>query len=300
MLHVTNGDSTVPELSRALGGAPVDPVARRAARGAGARRARRRAARAADAVPGRARRSCCASATKHWPPPRRSTLWFEADLYDQLQIVQILARLHPAARARVRLACIGEHPGIARFGGLGELYAEQLAALEPAPLTAAAFELAARRLGRLPRSRAERPRRHRRRPLAGAALPRGGVRPARPRVPLDARWAVADRAAAAGRRPRRRADAGRGVRAGRGARDAPVPGRHVGVRPARATWRRWSPEDPLQLTDAGRAVLAGEADHVTICGVDRWIGGVHLQGHDVPWRWDEGLEAVSPARAAPS
>ena len=58
--------------------------------------------------------------------------------------------------------------------------------------------------------------------------------------------------------------------------------------------------DPLQLTDAGRAVLAGEADHVAICGVDRWIGGVHLQGRDVPWRWDEGLEAVSPARAAPS
>ena len=43
----------------------------------------------------------------------------------------------------MRLACIGEHPGIARFGGLGELYADQLAALEPAPLTAAAFELAA-------------------------------------------------------------------------------------------------------------------------------------------------------------
>src|SRR5918999_627137 len=38
-------------------------------------------------------------------------LWFEADLYDQLQIVQILAQLHhlgvPADR--ITLICIGEH-----------------------------------------------------------------------------------------------------------------------------------------------------------------------------------------------
>jgi hypothetical protein len=55
-------------------------------------------------------------------------LWFEADLYDQLQIVEILARLAvlgvPAGR--ITLICIGEHAGIARFGGLGELTAGQL------------------------------------------------------------------------------------------------------------------------------------------------------------------------------
>ena len=42
-------------------------------------------------------------------------LWFEADLYDQLQLTEILARLAglgvPAAR--VTLICIGEHAGIA-------------------------------------------------------------------------------------------------------------------------------------------------------------------------------------------
>ncbi|MDP9345243.1 MAG: hypothetical protein M3P44_05910 [Actinomycetota bacterium] len=39
-------------------------------------------------------------------------------------------------------------------------------------------------------------------------------------------------------------------------------------------------------------MLDGDADHAAINGVDRWVGGVHLRGHDVPWRWDEGREAV--------
>jgi hypothetical protein len=55
-------------------------------------------------------------------------LWFEADLYDQLQLVEILARL--AARGvdpeRITLIAVGEHVGVARFGGRGELDAEQL------------------------------------------------------------------------------------------------------------------------------------------------------------------------------
>jgi hypothetical protein len=77
-------------------------------------------------------------------------LWFEADLYDQLQITEVLARLAglgvPAGR--ITLICIGEHAGIARFGGLGELTAEQLRELPHtnacARLTPAALELAAR------------------------------------------------------------------------------------------------------------------------------------------------------------
>ena len=56
-------------------------------------------------------------------------LWFEADLYDQLQLVQILARLRAldVPAERITLICVGEHLGIAHFGGLGELSSEQLA-----------------------------------------------------------------------------------------------------------------------------------------------------------------------------
>ena len=38
---------------------------------------------------------------------------------------------------------------------------------------------------------------------------------------------------------------------------------------------------PVALTDAGRRVLDGAADHVALNGVDRWIGGVHLLGREV-------------------
>jgi len=45
-------------------------------------------------------------------------------------------------------------------------------------------------------------------------------------------------------------------------------------------------------TGTGARVLAGEADQVTFNGIDRWIGGVHLRGHHVPWRWDDGTETI--------
>ena len=43
----------------------------------------------------------------------------------------------------------------------------------------------------------------------------------------------------------------------------------------------------MALTDLGHDVLAGDADHIRVNGIDRWIGGVHLMGKDVRWRWDD-------------
>jgi hypothetical protein len=40
-----------------------------------------------------------------------------------------------------------------------------------------------------------------------------------------------------------------------------------------------------RLTADGARVLAGDVDAITLRGVDRWIGGVHLTG-DPDWRWD--------------
>ena len=48
----------------------------------------------------------------------------------------------------------------------------------------------------------------------------------------------------------------------------------------------------MRLTGTGARLLAGEADQVALNGIDRWIGGVHLQGHRVPWRWDDGTETI--------
>jgi hypothetical protein len=52
----------------------------------------------------------------------------------------------------------------------------------------------------------------------------------------------------------------------------------------------------VALTAAGEDVLAGRADRVSLCGVDRWIGGVHLQGHAGIWRWDADAQQVRRER----
>jgi len=43
--------------------------------------------------------------------------------------------------------------------------------------------------------------------------------------------------------------------------------------------------------DAGTAFMRAAARE-TRPYIDRWIGGVHLQGHHVPWRWDDGTETI--------
>lgn len=236
-------------------------------------------------------------------------LWFEADLYDQLQIIQILDRLADLGvpAERITLICIGEYPGIARFGGLGELTADQLRELPAtkacARLTPAALELAVRawaafraptpegladiaasrsgelrflgeafdRLGReYPSTRDGLALTERRvlaavaggAPDAGVAFVRAASRETRPYLGDTWCFAMMERMA---RATVPLLDA------------APGPiGRHTAVK----------------LSPAGAEVLAGRADHVTLNGVDRWIGGVHLHGQ---YRWDEGVEAIVSA-----
>ena len=239
-------------------------------------------------------------------------LWFEADLYDQLQLVQILARLHAleVPPSRVTLICIGEHVGIAHFGGLGELSAEQLArlpAVASTAITPAALEHATRawralraadpaglaaiaatpspelrfvaeafdRLSREYPSTRDGLSLTERRILAavaegaqtaGAAFARAAAREARPF--LGDTWCF-DRIA--------------------GFVEAPTP--LVEAEPAGAPVDR---DVRLRLCDAGRDVLSGRADHVSLNGVDRWIGGVHLAGRAIRWRWDDGTESIVP------
>jgi len=238
-------------------------------------------------------------------------LWFEADLYDQLQITEILARLAglgvPAGR--ITLICIGEYPGIAHFGGLGELTAGQLRELTQtgarARLTPAALELATRAwaafraptpegLGAIAATRLGELR------FLGEAFDRlSREYPAvRDGLSLTERRVLA---AIAGGAP----DAGAAFVRAQAREIRP----YLGDTPC---FRRMDqlaagpdplirldpPGDPvrgttgLQLTPTGARVLAGQADRVTLNGIDRWIGGVHLQGQSVPWRWDDGTETI--------
>lgn len=52
----------------------------------------------------------------------------------------------------------------------------------------------------------------------------------------------------------------------------------------------------LSLTSLGRAVLAGDADWVLHHDVDRWWGGTHLT-EDALWRWDQVAEKLIPPSA---
>jgi len=43
----------------------------------------------------------------------------------------------------------------------------------------------------------------------------------------------------------------------------------------------------FEITQAGAAVLTGEADFIELNGIDQWLGGVHLVGRSDLWRWDD-------------
>lgn len=52
--------------------------------------------------------------------------------------------------------------------------------------------------------------------------------------------------------------------------------------------KRWD----VSITDAGKKVLAGRQDFIKLNGIDRWLGGVHLQGTEAQWRWDEDSQRL--------
>ncbi|MDH3660004.1 MAG: DUF1835 domain-containing protein [Alphaproteobacteria bacterium] len=58
--------------------------------------------------------------------------------------------------------------------------------------------------------------------------------------------------------------------------------------------RRYLDAD-MALTDAGHAVLSGQSDHAEINNIDRWLGGTHVTKGAI-WRWDRDAEAlIAPA-----
>jgi hypothetical protein len=48
----------------------------------------------------------------------------------------------------------------------------------------------------------------------------------------------------------------------------------------------------FELTEHGKAILADEQDFVRSNGIDQWLGGVHLEGNEPAWRWDELVQEL--------
>ena len=53
-----------------------------------------------------------------------------------------------------------------------------------------------------------------------------------------------------------------------------------------------SPNASFALTERGSAVLRGEDDFIALNGIDAWLGGVHLEGKEARWRWDQQREEL--------
>jgi hypothetical protein len=236
-------------------------------------------------------------------------LWFEHDLYDQLQLLDVLA-LADAEQVAPELIVIGSFPGKPSFAGLGELTASELETLwpsrrpaEPAALEAAASAWAAFRAPE-PTTLAEWATRGTAQlPFLGPALRRLLEELPAPTDGLSGTERRALHAIAAGAQapPAAFVAAQRleeapflgdawfyrvlcGLGRGEARLVETVDGGELPKPPPLSDSQRFA-RLHLRLTPTGERTLRGEADRVELLGVDRWIGGTHITP-DNTWRWN--------------
>lgn len=239
-------------------------------------------------------------------------LWFEHDLFDQLNLIQLLTWIRDRLPndKTVSLICIGSFPGRRRFKGLGELTADELASLFGGRkrVSEAQYSLAKRawQAFREPT------------PEALEALLQADTTALPNLAPAVMRFLQEYPSTIGGlsRSERRLLELAEGD---------PVdlvsvfPRMHDGedvyyitdgsLADLVLSLSRTSPpmitvtadenvdvgllKGSVKITDFGRAVLAGQQDRIATCGIDRWLGGVHLQGVTDIWRWDEQRQRIA-------
>jgi hypothetical protein len=231
-------------------------------------------------------------------------LWFEHDLFCQTILIYLLDRLacRPRVQTKISLVCVGEFPGVEDFRGLGQLAPAQMASLFDTrrEVTNEQFALASRAWSAYcaPNQRALRElishdtsalphlahalRKH----LARFPSRRNGLGLVEQTVLelIDAGHTnFSSLFPAFGRRePAYGLGDEQLWLALRRLRRAPTP---LLTTDDDAIFDGALAPDTLSrasfsLTDAGRAVLAGAADHIELNGIDLWLGGVHL--HEPP------------------
>lgn len=239
-------------------------------------------------------------------------LWYEHDLFDQLNLIQVLpwVRERLPSSAVVSLICIGSFPGRPAFKGLGELAPSELAPLfaDRERVRHAQFALAARAWDAFGAEAPDALDDLRRGdtsdlPFLGAAITRfledypwtrdGLSRTERRLLSLASHGPIALSAAF----PRMTGDGDAYHVTDRALID--LADGLAGASPALVTLSASASPGPLDrhvaLTDAGRDVLAGRANRIALCGMDRWYGGVHVAGRARVWRWDDRAQRVTRA-----
>jgi hypothetical protein len=210
-------------------------------------------------------------------------LWFEADLYDMLLLLQILERLPPEARAR--LVLVGQD----EWRSVTEVDAEELRALgRDAPeVTAEQRALAATAWAAFT---AEDPRAME--PLAAGTPALPAVGQALRRLLEELPWT----GSGLGRTERQLLEAlANGARTREEAFHAAVAREErpfLGDASAWAALERLAPLlDDGRVNERGRAVLDGREEWAPLG--ERWIGGTCLPPGRPPWRWDAAASRVT-------
>jgi len=229
-------------------------------------------------------------------------LWFEHDLFDQLQVLQVLAMLPNGGRPRISAVQPGDYLGKHSPARLATLFTKRRE-VEASQRGAAAAAWAAFRSSD-PRALADLIPRVGALPHLPAALQRHLQQFPSTTNGLSRTEAQALAAIAGG--ASRMADVY--VQSHQEREEAVFMGdtgfllhmRSIfnSATPLAIVVRRQTPtgslslEDSVALTDEGLRVLEGHADRVRLCGIDRWLGGVHLSGKGPVWRWDESVRTI--------
>jgi hypothetical protein len=241
-------------------------------------------------------------------------LWLEHDLFDQLLLIRHLNWLsrRNLGRTRVALICIGAFPGRPKFRGLGELTADELGSLfgTQRAVTPEQFDLG-RRAWAAFGSTAPRLIEA---VLAGPTFPLpfldGALRRHLAEFPSRSNGLSRTESVALTRLAAGPECAAVLFETSIGAEDAPYMGDGIffallddlaaGESRLIEAVGATGPQDPgavtYRLTVLGRRVVQGTADRVRDAGIDRHLGGVHLRGRQVLWRWDEANDRLVSER----
>lgn len=240
-------------------------------------------------------------------------LWFEHDLYDQLQLIQILAWFAACdllIPTKLKLICIGEYPGVQPFFGLGQLNTNQLAALYPQRKLLTREQIKSGRAAWQAFTASDPTEISTLLASDTSALPflHNALLRHLQQFPSSVNGLGRSEqqilaAIAAGNHTPSEI-----FRADQAMEEAVFMGDSTfwsylkrlceGAQPLLQVasgaefFLPLTPSDKnflaqkLVLTDTGRAVFAGQADQIKLNGIDRWFGGVHLQGNEIVWRWN--------------
>jgi hypothetical protein len=242
-------------------------------------------------------------------------LWFECDLFCEIQLIYLLDWFahRDLGQTKLSLICIAEFPGVEVFHGLGQLNEAQLASLFPQrqSVTAAQLQLGSKAwaaysssnpkeiesllesdLAALPFLKSALVKHLRRFPSTDNGLGRignvslelvakgyGNFRSLFPAfIRREPEYGFGD--AQLYLELKRLTNA-----------KAPLLKMSGGVDGAKMDAAQMLLSS-FEITEHGKAILAGDQDFVASNGIDHWLGGVHLEGNEAQWRWEERAQEL--------